>query len=157
MILPFQGSSTPPDIQQQAEHLLHEYELDDETLQEAQLEQHKIFQNFPTSPAPAASSAPPPLATGTKPKVPSIQEQDDPDNSSPRLFLTLRLTILFLMTMISLWHPLVFMKKYCPLILLHDEGFLTYWLCNLESLKLMIFLPFLVRKCLCSRATNTAI
>ena len=43
MILPFRGNSSPPDIQQQAEHLLHEYELDDETLQKAQLEQHKIF------------------------------------------------------------------------------------------------------------------
>ena len=82
MILPFQGSSTPPDIRQQAEHLLHEYELDDETLQEAQLEQHKIFQNFPTSPAPAASSAPPPLATGTKLKVPSTHGQDHSDNDS---------------------------------------------------------------------------
>ena len=59
--------------------MLHEYELDDETLQKAQLEQHKIFQKFPTSPAPSAP--PPPLATGTKPKVPSIQEQDDPDNN----------------------------------------------------------------------------
>ena len=54
MILPCQGNSSPPDIQQQAEHLLHEYELDDETLQKAQLEQHKIFPNFPTSPAAAA-------------------------------------------------------------------------------------------------------
>ena len=42
------------------ERLLHEYELDDETLQKAQLKQHKIFQNFPTSPAPAAPNAPPP-------------------------------------------------------------------------------------------------
>ena len=58
MILPFQGNSSPSDIRQQAEHLLHEYELDDETLQKAQLEQHKIFQNFPTSPAPVAPSAP---------------------------------------------------------------------------------------------------
>ena len=43
MILPFQRNSNPPNIQQQEEHLLHEYELDDETLQKAQLEQHKIF------------------------------------------------------------------------------------------------------------------
>ena len=43
VILPFQGNSSPPDIRQQAEHLLHKYELDDETLQKAQLEQHKIF------------------------------------------------------------------------------------------------------------------
>ena len=67
--------------------MLHEYDLDDETLQKAQLEQHKIFQNFPTSPAPSAP--PPPLATGTKPKVPSIQKQDDPeDDSSEVLFDT---------------------------------------------------------------------
>ena len=37
VILPFQGNSSPPDIQQQAEHLLHEHELDDENLQKAQL------------------------------------------------------------------------------------------------------------------------
>ena len=43
VILPFRGNSSPPDIQQQAEHLLYEYEFDDETLQKAQLEQHKIF------------------------------------------------------------------------------------------------------------------
>ena len=67
------------------EHLLHEYELDDEALQKAQLEQHKRFQSFPTSPAPSAPLLP--LAMGTKPKVPSIQEQDDPDdNSSEALF-----------------------------------------------------------------------
>ena len=67
--------------------MLHEYELDDETLQKAQLEQHKIFQSFPTSPAPSALL--PPLETDTKPKVPSIQEQDDPDdNSSEALFDT---------------------------------------------------------------------
>ena len=73
-------ASPPSDIRQQAEHLLHEYELDDETLQKAQLEQHKIFQNFPTS---ADPSAPPPrLAMGTKPKVPSLQEQNDPDDDS---------------------------------------------------------------------------
>ena len=51
VILPFQGNSSPSDIRQQAEHLLHEHELDDEVLQKAQLEQHKIFQNFPTNPA----------------------------------------------------------------------------------------------------------
>ena len=33
VILPFQGNPSPLDIQQQAEHLLHEYELDDETFQ----------------------------------------------------------------------------------------------------------------------------
>ena len=68
MILPFQGNSSPPDIRQQAEHLLHEYELDDENLQKAQLKQYKIFQNFPTNPALVALSAPP-LPAGTNPKV----------------------------------------------------------------------------------------
>ena len=82
MILPFQGNSSPLDIRQQVQHLLHKYKLDDEILQKAQLEQHKIFQKFPTSPAPSAPH--PPLATGTKLKVPSIQEkeQDDPDDDS---------------------------------------------------------------------------
>ena len=69
--------------------MLHEYELDDATLQKAQLEQHKIFHNFPTSPAPAAPSAPLPLTTGAKPKVPSTHGQDDADNdSSEALFDT---------------------------------------------------------------------
>ena len=91
MILPFQSISSPPDIQQQVEHLLHEYEFDDETFQKAQIEQHKIFQNFPTSPAPAAPSAPllVSLATVTKLKVPSIQEQNDSnDYSSESLYVT---------------------------------------------------------------------
>ena len=70
MIMPFQGNSSHSDIHPQAEHSLYEYELDDETLQKAQLKQHKMFQNFPTIPAPAVPSAPPPLVTGTKPKVP---------------------------------------------------------------------------------------
>ena len=61
MILPFQGNSSFPNIRQQAEHLLHEYELDDKALQKAQLEQHKIF---PTKPIPVAPSAPP-LPKGT--------------------------------------------------------------------------------------------
>ena len=33
VILSFQGNPSLPDIQQQAEHLLYEYELDDETFQ----------------------------------------------------------------------------------------------------------------------------
>ena len=66
--MPFQGYPSPPDIQKQAKHLLHEYKLDDETLQKAQLEQHKIFQNVPTNPILAAPNAPP-LPAGTNPKV----------------------------------------------------------------------------------------
>ena len=38
MIMPFQGNSSHSDIHPQAEHSLYEYELDDETLQKAQLE-----------------------------------------------------------------------------------------------------------------------
>ena len=87
MILPFQGNSSPPNIHQQAEHLLHEYELDDKTLQKAQLEQHKIFKNFPTSPALAAPNAPP-LPTGTNPKVSLFLEPNDSDDSPETLFDT---------------------------------------------------------------------
>ena len=81
VILPFQGDSSPPEIRQQAEHLLHGYELDDDALQKAQLEQHKIFQNFPTNPAPVAPSAPP-LPVGTNPKVSPLIEPRDFGNDS---------------------------------------------------------------------------
>ena len=72
MILLFQGNSSPHDIRQQAERSLYEYKLNDKTLQKAQLEQHKMFQNFPTIPAPAVPSASPPLIMGMKSKAPSI-------------------------------------------------------------------------------------
>ena len=85
MILPFQGNSSPSDIRQQAEHLLHEYELDDETFQKAQLE-HKIFQNYPTSSAPAAASAPPPRAMDSKLKVLLTQGQNDSANDFSEAF-----------------------------------------------------------------------
>ena len=52
-ILPFQGNSSPPDIRQQTERLLHEYELDDETLQKAQLEQNTS--EFSYKPCPGCS------------------------------------------------------------------------------------------------------
>ena len=53
------------------------------TLQKAQLEQHKMFLNFPTISAPAVPSAPPPpLLTVTKPKVPSIRGQNESDDDS---------------------------------------------------------------------------
>ena len=90
MILPFQGNSSPPDIPQQAELLLYEYKLHDKTLQKAQLEQHKMFQNFPTIPALAVPSTPPPsLLMVTKLKVPSIRGQNESDDdSSDALFDT---------------------------------------------------------------------
>ena len=61
---------------------MHEYELDDETLQKAQLEQHTIFQKFPPSPAPAAPIAPP-LPAGMNPEVSPLLELNDSDNDSP--------------------------------------------------------------------------
>ena len=64
--------------------MLHEYELDDETLRRVQLEQHKIFPNFSTSPAPAAPNAPS-LPTGTNPKVSLFLEPNDSDNDSPEI------------------------------------------------------------------------
>ena len=69
--------------------MLHEHKLDDKTLQKAQLKQHKIFQNYPTSPAPAAPSAPPPLTMNAKLKVLSTQRQNDSNkDSSEALFDT---------------------------------------------------------------------
>ena len=64
---------------------MHEYELDDETLQKAQLEQHKIFQKFPPSPAPAAPNAPP-LPAGTNPELFPFLEPNDSNNDSPKTF-----------------------------------------------------------------------
>ena len=74
----FKVYSNPPNIRQQTEHLLHDYKLNDKTLQNAQLKQHKIFQNFPTSPALAAPSAPP-VPAGTNPKVSPLLEPNDSD------------------------------------------------------------------------------
>ena len=67
-----------------------------------QLEKHKMFQNFPTIPAPAVPSTPPPLVMGMKPKVPSIRGQDEfDDDSSDAIFDTKANNTFFLMTMIS--------------------------------------------------------
>ncbi|KAI4550999.1 hypothetical protein MJT46_018506 [Ovis ammon polii x Ovis aries] len=88
-------NSSPPDIWKQAEHLLHEYELDDETLQKAQLEQHKIFQNFPTSPSPVAPSAPP-LRVDTNPKVSPLLEPNDSGNDSTKTLFDIKTDDTFL-------------------------------------------------------------
>ena len=64
------------------EHLLHKYELDDKTLQKAQLEQYKICHLFPTSPA-LAAPIPPPLPTDMNPKVSPLLKHNDSDNDSP--------------------------------------------------------------------------
>ena len=80
VILPFQSNSRPPDIRQQAEHLLHEYKLGDDTLQKAQLEQQKILQDFPTNQAPRA----PPLPEGTYPNVSPSIKPNDFDKDSPK-------------------------------------------------------------------------
>ena len=84
-MLPFQGNSSPHDIWQQTEHWLHEYELDDVNLQKAHLKKHKVFQNFPTSPAPVAPNAPP-LTAGRNPEVSPLLELNDSDNDSPEAF-----------------------------------------------------------------------
>ena len=79
VILPFQGNFSPPNIWQQTKH---EYKLDDETLQKAQLKQNKIFKNFPTNPILAAPNVPS-LPTGTTPKVSPLIEPNNSDNNSP--------------------------------------------------------------------------
>ena len=73
------------------------------TLQKAQLEQHKMFQNFPTIPPPAIPSdpPPPPLLTVTKPKVPSIRGQNESDDDSSDALFDTKANNTFLMTMIS--------------------------------------------------------
>ena len=78
----------------QTEHLLHVYELDDETLQKAQLEQYKIFQNFLTSPAPAVPFAPP-LPTGATPKVfPLLEPSESYANFFARLETAISHTVI---------------------------------------------------------------
>ena len=73
---------------------MHEYELDDETLQKAQLEQHKIFQNFLTSPALAAPNAPP-LPTGATPKVsPLLEPNESYTNFLARLETAISCTVI---------------------------------------------------------------
>lgn len=101
-----------------------EYELDDETLQKTQLEQHKIFQNFPTSPAPAAPNAPP-LPAGTNPEVSPLLEPNDSNNDSPKMFFDTKLAMLFWTIMISPWHRLVFAENQYLVALLCNRGFLN--------------------------------
>ena len=126
MILPLQGKSSPPDIWQQAEHSLREYELDDEALQTAQLEQHKIVQNFPTNPALVAPSAPP-LPEGTYPQVSPLIEPNDSGNDSLKTPFNIKSNNTFLN---NNNYPLLY------------GGSLNCWLCNHRSLKLMVFPPF---------------
>ena len=89
----FKVNSNLPNIQQQTEHLLHEYELYDKTLQKAQLEQHKIFQNFLTSPAPAAPNAPP-LPTGTTPSLSFVEPNESYTNFLVRLETAISCTVI---------------------------------------------------------------
>ena len=76
VILPFQDNSSPPNIWQQTKH---EYKLDDEILQKAQLKQHKLFQNFPTNPTTAVPNAPP-LPAGATLKVSPLLEPNNSDS-----------------------------------------------------------------------------
>ena len=60
----------------------------------AQLEQHKIFQNFLTSPAPAAPNAPP-LLTGATPKVcPLLEPNESYTNFLARLETAISHTVI---------------------------------------------------------------
>ena len=77
----FKVNSSPPQYSK-TEHLLHEYKLNDKTLQKTQLKQHKIFQNFLTSPDPAAPNVLP-LPTVATPKVSPLLEP----NESSAIFL----------------------------------------------------------------------
>ena len=73
---------------------MHEYELDDKTLQKAQLEQHKIFQNFPIILAPAVPNAPP-LLTGATPKVcPLLEPNESYTNFLARLETAISHTVI---------------------------------------------------------------
>ncbi|OWJ99978.1 hypothetical protein Celaphus_00015905 [Cervus elaphus hippelaphus] len=71
------------------EHLLHEYKLNDKILPKAQLKQLKIFQNFPTSLAPAAPNAPP-LPAVTNPKVSPLLEPNDSNNDSREILFDIK-------------------------------------------------------------------
>ena len=110
----------------QVEHLLHEYKLDDDTLQEAQLEQQKIFQDFPTNAAQVAPNAPS-LPEGTNPKVSPLVKPNDPDNN-------------FLKTPFNIKSDNTFLNN--NNLPLRNRGSLNCWLCNHKSLKLMVFLSF---------------
>ena len=71
------------------------YEYEWWNLQKAQLEQHKIFQNFRTSPALVAPSTPP-LPAGTNPKVSPLLEHNDSGNDSPKTHFDIKTNNTFL-------------------------------------------------------------
>ena len=125
VILPFQGNASPHDIQQQAEHLLPENKLDDDILQKAQLEQQKILQDFPTRPTQFLQATP--LPEGTYPIVSPSLKPNDSDNNSLKTPFNIKTDNTFLNN-----------NNLPPC----SRGSLNCWLCNQESLKLMVFLPF---------------
>ena len=140
VILPFQGKFQPSQYST-TEHLLHEYKLNDKTLQKVQLKQHKIFQNFPTNPIPAMPNVPP-LPTSATPKVSPLLEPNNSDNDSPETPLTPKPAILFQTIMISPWHRLIFAKNRHLLALFCDRNSLNPWLCNHKFLTPMLSLSF---------------
>ena len=77
------------------------------TLQKAQLEQHKVFQDFPSNPAPVSPSAPP-LLEGTYPKVSPWTEPNDSDNDSLETPVSIKTDNTFLNTntLPALWQRL---------------------------------------------------
>ena len=84
------------------------------------------IQNYPTSPAPAAPSAPPPLTMDAKPKVLSTQRQNDSnDDSSEALFDTKANNTSHKDNDKPLTHTHIY-EKTLSTHSLHDEGFLDY-------------------------------
>ena len=59
------------------------------------MEQHKIFQNFPTNPALVTASAPP-LPAGTNPKVSPLIEPNDFGNNSLKTPFNIKTDNIFL-------------------------------------------------------------
>ena len=146
MLLPFQGSFSPPYIRQQVECSLYEYKLDDKTLQKAQLKQHKMFQNFPTLPALAVPSAPSPLVVDMKPKVPSIRGQNKSDDDSSDALFDTKANNTFSDDNDK---PLTYIHVYKNRQSTHSpsrQRRRIYWLYNLESLRPMIFCLPCVKK-----------
>ena len=132
---------------------MHEYELDDKTLQKAQLEQHKIFQNFPTSNTLAAPKAPP-LPASTNPKDSPLLGPNDSDNDCPETIFDTQTGNTFLDNNKSLAQVHICKKllpTHSPLRQRHSD------LQSQVSEAGGFFRLPSFRKCKCSKANNTSI
>ena len=115
--------------------------MDDKTLQKAQLKQHKIFQNFPTSPALVAPNAHP-LPTGANPKVSPLLKPNDSDNNSPETLFDIKTDNTLLGNNDKSLTQTHTCKNQYLLTFLHDRGSLNDWLYNHKYLNLMVSPPF---------------